>query len=129
MIEFTRPRYKCIAEYPKAEYRVGNVILMFEHMEENYAMDEQGSYLEPESFFQKYPHLFRKLKWWESREATEPMPMYLKVGNRIHCVHVHFAGSPTLFWAFKNGEEGERELFNYNNCEIATEEDFNAQNK
>lgn len=46
-------------------------------MGENYSMDADGTYLDKESFFQQYPHLFQKLEWWEERETKE-YPKFVK---------------------------------------------------
>lgn len=59
-----KPRYKVIASYPSSKYEVGSTI---ENIGENYCM-----------FLNEYPHLFRKLEWWEERRP-EDMPEYVKL--------------------------------------------------
>ncbi len=61
--ELLIPRYKVIADYPGNEIKVGKVF------EPNTDW--------PESYLKKYPHLFRKLEWWEERELGD-MPGYVK---------------------------------------------------
>ena len=61
-----QPRFEVIADYPKSIFKVGEII--------------QGKFLlcDPDGpKYSDYPHLFRKLPWWEKRERSE-MPMYLK---------------------------------------------------
>jgi len=58
------PRYEVIADYPNNdEYPVGSIK---ENIGESYC-----------KFLDQYPHLFRKLEWWEKR-TVEEMPQYLK---------------------------------------------------
>lgn len=57
------PRYKLLADYPLNIIEIGAV---FDRCTEFQCV-----------FFDKYPHLFRKLEWWEERKI-EDMPAYLK---------------------------------------------------
>ena len=61
--ELLMPRYKVIADYPG--------------MDDSY---EIGEVLKPAytGIVDAYPHLFRKLNWWEERKV-EDMPEYVKV--------------------------------------------------
>lgn len=52
-----------IADYPKSTFSVG----------ENYPAEEIRS----QSFYNQYPHLFRKLEWWEERKPEE-MPTHVR---------------------------------------------------
>ena len=60
--ELLMPRYKVIADYPG--------------MDDSY---EIGEVLKPAytGIVDAYPHLFRKLNWWEERKV-EDMPEYVK---------------------------------------------------
>ena len=60
--ELMSPRYEQIADYPGNDIEVGEVFEPNEHF--------------PEIYLKKYPHLFRKLSWWEHRKPEE-MPEYL----------------------------------------------------
>lgn len=60
------PRFEVVAEYPNSNYKVGQIVNCTEVFLEGF----------PESHFVKYPHLFRKLKWWEHRRVEE-MPKRL----------------------------------------------------
>ena len=56
--ELLKPRYKVIADYPDSVFIVGEI-------------------LRNPTYESKYPHLFKKLEWWEDRKPEE-MPKYLK---------------------------------------------------
>ncbi|MBP7512576.1 MAG: hypothetical protein KA981_11640 [Bacteroidia bacterium] len=71
-----QPRYKVIATYPKCHWSVGKVL----------TADSEG-WFEVEldwrvelEYMDAFPHLFRKLEWWEEREVSE-MPEYVKIIN------------------------------------------------
>lgn len=65
--ELLSPRYKIIADYPNSLYKLGQII----HERDN---------LEGATFFKttihKYPHIFKKLEWWEDRFKGD-MPIYV----------------------------------------------------
>jgi len=63
--DLMKPRYKVIADYPDNEFSVGEIL-----------PDEVVSNEEDEIL--KYPHLFKKLEWWEERRESE-MPEYVKI--------------------------------------------------
>ena len=66
-----QPRFEVIADYPESPFTIGDILTM------NGSVYGTGN---PQQFTRepdKYPHLFRKLPWWEKRERSE-MPMYLK---------------------------------------------------
>lgn len=61
--ELLRPRYKVIADYPQSIYEVGYVIELY-HKTNPVVEGQKG-------FYDMYPHLFKKLEWWEERTAEE----------------------------------------------------------
>lgn len=63
--ELLRPRWKLIADYPDNPDKIGAIYNPEYYLERNIA------------FFDKYPHLFKKLQWWEDRKPEE-MPEYVK---------------------------------------------------
>lgn len=66
------PRYLIIADYPfNTDYPIGKIVLV---PTDGYAENENGH---PVFYcdFGKFPHLFRRLEWWEYRTAEE-MPEY-----------------------------------------------------
>ena len=88
--ELMTPRYVVIADYPGNVLEIGSIV-------EVYPGKTQLEFIE------KYPHLFRKMNWWEKR-TEEQMPKKLickaiKDDNRINVIEK---------WDMKN-------LFGYTN--------------
>jgi len=69
--ELLKPRYKVIADYPKSLYHVGDILNAGWRSEDLIYCDHDGPR------WRDYPHLFKKLEWWEDRKI-EDMPEYLK---------------------------------------------------
>ena len=67
--ELLKPRYLVIADYPGSYYDKGEIV------EEDYFYAHEGGYHHSD-----YPHLFRKLEWWEHRSKND-MPKYIKWTN------------------------------------------------
>lgn len=68
-IDLMSQRFKLIADYPTNTLTVGTVI-------------------NNEAYFHicvQYPHLFKKLEWWEERDKSE-MPKYVKYREGYHKV-------------------------------------------
>lgn len=68
--ELLRPRYELIADYPGNTIEVGRIIVCPKydnHFSERYWIESNDL----------YPHLFKKLNWWERRQEAD-MPMYLR---------------------------------------------------
>jgi len=74
--ELLTPRYKCIADYPDNTRQVGDIIVV----EQKERSDEW--YNQHLSFFNRYPHLFQPLQWWEYRELKD-MPEYVSGHSKI----------------------------------------------
>lgn len=72
--ELNFPRYKVIADYPESMFNVNHIIQINN--------TEFGN-----SFFAKYPHLFKKLEWWENREPAE-MPEFLNIKRYNQIIRV-----------------------------------------
>lgn len=77
--ELLKERYKMIADYPGSPCYVGD-ILTFEgskivEMFVNGQNADADFIIAAEII--KYPHLFRKMEWWEERKESE-MPLFLK---------------------------------------------------
>jgi hypothetical protein len=79
--ELLIPRYKVIADFPGNEWEVG---VVFEKL------DKTAGWLSPcfninigmrIETAEKYPHLFRKLEWWEERDF-DLTGMYIRVGDK-----------------------------------------------
>ncbi len=84
--ELLQPRYKVIADYPYSPYTIGSLmedtgtrfLLSRTNCYDDFKMDivEQDNYVSEETIL-KYPHLFKKLDWWEQRKNSD-MPEYIK---------------------------------------------------
>ncbi|MES2287422.1 MAG: hypothetical protein V4547_17140 [Bacteroidota bacterium] len=98
--ELLKPRYLCIADFWNNPFEVGDVIQFEDYKDYHdfYTGDVLGkdwstAFMELKKPYQEfsegtsivwnmraftpYPHLFRKLEWWEHREVSE-MPEYVK---------------------------------------------------
>ena len=63
--ELMNTRFEVIADYPSSPFVVGDVIAYDGIV---YGMGQPQKFTrEPE----KYPHIFRKMNWWEKRTAEE----------------------------------------------------------
>jgi hypothetical protein len=70
--ELLKPRYKVIADYPGNHY--GNIGTILDRDWAQYPNDDET---QPAIWrISQYPHLFKKLKWWEERKLND-MPDYL----------------------------------------------------
>jgi hypothetical protein len=80
--ELMKPRYKVIALYPNSPFKIGEVLELGkdEYDAWVYLYDYDGVDLWHESYFNSYPHLFKKLEWWEGLKPEE-MPSYVKHKN------------------------------------------------
>lgn len=80
--ELLQPRYKLIADYPNnKDFVLDKIIEMNGQMAKGYPQYEvedcQGKRQYLFTFFELYPHLFKKLEWQEERNVEE-MPKYIK---------------------------------------------------
>lgn len=92
--ELLIPRYKVVAGYPNSLYQVGYII-------------NESDNLEGATFFKvtvhQYPHLFKKLEWWEER-SVEDMPEYIEQRGQIFKVaewHTDLASVVTVLIDYK----------------------------
>lgn len=70
--ELMKPRYKVIADWPdNSKHKIGNII-------------NAGNVEWPENYCEwldNFPHLFKKLEWWEERNENE-LPAWIKCNSR-----------------------------------------------
>jgi hypothetical protein len=69
------PRYKMIADYPGNSRPIGFIFTMDKKDSEGWYTTT--GYLQ-EMFFTMYPHLFRRLEWWQEREISD-LPEYVRL--------------------------------------------------
>lgn len=85
------PRYRVLIDFPGSDYSIGDIIgLTNLDSNEYYSMDEDGAVIEQESFYKKFPDVFKKLEWWEDRKPEE-MPEYVKLNPE------NTTGGPEVF--------------------------------
>lgn len=67
--QLMKPRYKVIALWPDCDTSIGDIYIHKDGIqsEENFCND-----------FDPYPHLFKRLEWWEERDIRD-MPEYLRI--------------------------------------------------
>ena len=80
--ELLKDRWKVIADFPDSYFKVGDI------EDRDWAKyvnteDEADGILWKISDF---PHLFKKLEWWEEREIKD-LPDYIKYKNKIYKVY------------------------------------------
>lgn len=76
--ELMQLRYKVIADWPKSRYNVGDIIPVTEISDWYYYYHDPAI---SNTMIDKYPHLFKKLDWWEDLEPDD-MPEYVKVNMK-----------------------------------------------
>jgi hypothetical protein len=126
--ELLKPRYKVIADYPNSELGIGDLLMQYIAGSVWRHIWTSGEWTDitihnPE----KYPHLFRKLEWWEER-TNEEMPQYVKgeYEGKVYGIW------KVIFWELDKG----RGMLNDNSCVSfssfvvpATETEYLNQNK
>lgn len=78
--ELLRPRIKVIAPYPNMPYKLGEIVYRDEGtLIGTYQYDYKARtelFTPGCNLFDDYPHLFKRLEWWEEREESE-LPKYV----------------------------------------------------
>lgn len=92
--ELMKPRYKVIAGYPNSPYEMGLLITTDEWLWVNSNLRLADKDVD------KYPHLFKKLEWWEER-SVEDMPEYVKKDNS-QVYKVKEWDDSSVVWVFVN---------------------------
>lgn len=81
--ELLRPRYEVTNDYPNSKFDIGTILIR-DAIIENWTHDTtEGAYKMcglKEDAIVKYPHLFRKLEWWEYLKDDD-LPEYVKDEN------------------------------------------------
>lgn len=77
--DLMKPRYKVIAAYPNYTFDIGGILIVADDGE-LYSENEGYCSLAGRVFKEdadKYPHLFKKLEWWEDLKPKQ-LPKYVK---------------------------------------------------
>ena len=78
--ELMKPRYKVIAIDTTETFQVGEILNHPEEWHDYLWVGPSGKII---FYPEKYPHLFKKLEWWEERKPEE-MPEYVKGYDRVY---------------------------------------------
>lgn len=88
--ELLIPRYKVIADYPlsKMYFNVGDV-LTWDEKNQAYRIGEPKFVSMSKETVEAFPHLFKKLEWYEERKPEE-LPKFVKdkFGERVRIIKV-----------------------------------------
>lgn len=84
--ELLKPRIKVIERWPdmdKNKYYVGQIITLpcYERSSKQWFIQDEESKIY-DAYFDSYPHLFKRLEWWQERDEKD-MPEYLKYKSKI----------------------------------------------
>jgi hypothetical protein len=77
--ELLLPRYKvCEGGYPDCPFQGGEILILsrVDDKRQRYWKRRKGNFWYA-PYFDRFPNIFKKLEWWESREENE-IPNYLK---------------------------------------------------
>lgn len=72
-------RYKVIADFPNSDMDTGEIYTRLPTGNWKCNRDSRGYGAATVPQFHCFPHLFKRLEWWEDR-APEEMPEYVKAG-------------------------------------------------
>ncbi len=76
--ELMRARFKVIADYPKQIYQIGDILVVFDTVNDCENYKGNGiAILNETNELQKYPVIFKSLQWWEDRDRDD-LPKYIK---------------------------------------------------
>lgn len=105
--------------YPDSPFKVGDILTGDRKSE---VKDQTGTPV-PAFNWYEFPHLFKKLEWWEKR-TKEELGQYIRSGPVVFRVCKHFASTWGSFTPY-GCNVGEGKFLSYSNCYPATEEEFN----
>lgn len=94
--DLLKPRYKVIADWPGATVKVGDVI-SYNEFDVHVVLAGREPYL-----ISDYPHLFKRLEWWEERSEDE-MAEYVKTDGIVFKVeqYEHLGYDDAVAWFVK----------------------------
>ena len=84
-----QPRYLCVSptdsHYPYSPFKIGDIITMNQISCNGSNCCTINGVVYSDVALDKYPHLFRRLKWWEFRDEKD-MPGYVKFQEKVYKV-------------------------------------------
>jgi len=114
MKNLLNPRFEVIANYPKSIYKIGEII---DNGYEFIYCDTDGLK------YTDFPHLFKKLNWWENREEKE-MPKYLKCDQFKEVYEIEYWDMKYLTGKIKGENAGCNLLQNVSGYLLATKKEY-----
>lgn len=122
-MDLMKERYKVIAPYPGMKFKVGDIFTYDREIAQTYDqwIDQNGQE-HITSSFPAFPHLFKRLEWWEDRKP-EDMPGYLKWNDTGVVVRVNRYREDNTFFYLADDD-----AFGYSiiHTSIATEAEYLA---
>lgn len=119
--QLLKPRYKVIAAWPGMDddITIGSIFMQYIEQDTVWRMTTPTHWTKvtvhnPEA----YPHLFKKLQWWEDR-GSEHYPEYIKLNTGEVCKPLKYRGDCAII-----NEANDWWYLHY--CLPATQEDYNA---
>lgn len=93
--ELLKPRYKVIADYPDNKLTIGDILMQYVENDTVWRHRWSDGHWADITVHNPsyYPHLFKKLEWWEERKPEE-MPEYVKAkdsSGEVSKVIEHFS--------------------------------------
>jgi len=108
--DLLRPRFEVIEEYPNSIFKKGDILVRIKCATNDWYHTNEKAWtanlcLED---LEKYPHLFRPLKWWENRNVEDmPKKLICKAVDGNEVMHVKEWDMNILFgWTNPEKREG-----------------------
>ena len=97
--ELLKPRYEVIADYPGSTNIIGDILEC-----PNYENDFTANFWVEAN--EKYPHLFRKMNWWENRKREDmPKKIVSKADDKNTVFEIRYWDMESLL-GFTDDESG-----------------------
>lgn len=134
--DLLKPRYKVIADYPNSDLPVDLIVTMYAPSK---WIDNNKNYefTESELWFKRYPHLFKKLEWFEEIDQQNlPARLFIKHNDIIRRFKKFHSSNVIQLFDNKGEIEYEEsiyekmdgtgyELYSIQDCQPSTETEYN----
>lgn len=80
--ELMKPRYRVLTDWPRSEFEVGEILTMIQTKSHEHLWNGNPAKYITVKECDQYPHLFKKMNWWEEREEKD-MPEYVKTNTQV----------------------------------------------
>ena len=107
--QLLQPRYLCTSptdsHYPYSPFKVGGIIELNQISGSGSNCCTINGVVYSDTALNKYPHLFRRLKWWEFR-GEKDMPEYVKLNPENCIIEEVEKGEVFKVWSIKIFDDG-----------------------